>query len=461
MTADRPEPSPRDSSPRSSVVVRLLSPWVTIPFGLLLVAVAAPFIYRASRLNGVPEIEVFDVEAFLDFEVDPDAGCWPGYRRAVALAVPDTTFIAAAPSRDEFDAGYDRWDSDNEAFRRYLDANGPALEVWREAMQEEFRPRIHPRDRSFFDYGPAVIESREFVRLAVLSGQRALADGDPDQTWRWYAAALRFAGHLNQHSPSIATVCATAYASLATDPIVEWARDEAVTADDLRDARRLMAEIDAGTPPLSQSVKVEYVLVRDLLHNASPTERRRAIRELAKVDPRWIEHEPELGLRLIDHSYAHALEMSELTWHEWTLRRNNLARHLATSSRPDVLGGDELDLRMMGESKIAGTFGDKTFAGILQLSHRRRSRRLALDVVLAAELQRRETGRYPATAADFDADILTAVPDDPYAAPGVPLHYEVRDGRPYAWSIGPDGNDDGGRLDGHRNWDDVSVPSAK
>lgn len=77
----------------------------------------------------------------------------------------------------------------------------------------------------------------------------------------------------------------------------------------------------------------------------------------------------------------------------------------------------------------------------------------AWRVLLAAELHRRERGGPPASLAALVPKYLMAVPADPFSPTGAPLHFQA--GR--AWSIGPDGHDDGGTRD---LADDQGLPPA-
>ncbi|HMN95802.1 MAG TPA: hypothetical protein PKC43_12035 [Phycisphaerales bacterium] len=65
-------------------------------------------------------------------------------------------------------------------------------------------------------------------------------------------------------------------------------------------------------------------------------------------------------------------------------------------------------------------------------------------VAIALELARRERGAYPEDLAALVPDWLAAIPIDPFD--GAPLRFELRDGRPWLWSVGPDRVDDRGAL---------------
>jgi hypothetical protein len=73
------------------------------------------------------------------------------------------------------------------------------------------------------------------------------------------------------------------------------------------------------------------------------------------------------------------------------------------------------------------------------------SLRRAAAVLLAATRQRLETGTVPATIADLTAKLAPSTTDDPFAA-GEPLRMKQAEKVLLVYSVGPDGEDDGGPL---------------
>ena len=65
-------------------------------------------------------------------------------------------------------------------------------------------------------------------------------------------------------------------------------------------------------------------------------------------------------------------------------------------------------------------------------------------VALAIRLYEIDNGRRPAKLADLVPKYLPAVPDDPFDNPGQPLRYLPNAQRPILYSIGGNGQDQGG-----------------
>jgi hypothetical protein len=69
-------------------------------------------------------------------------------------------------------------------------------------------------------------------------------------------------------------------------------------------------------------------------------------------------------------------------------------------------------------------------------------------VAVAAERYRRANGRWPEALAQLVPGYLARVPADPFD--GKPLRLRRRDDGVTVYSVGPDGKDDGGRIDRQR-----------
>ena len=81
---------------------------------------------------------------------------------------------------------------------------------------------------------------------------------------------------------------------------------------------------------------------------------------------------------------------------------------------------------------------------------RSETKRDAMLVAVALELYKRRHGGWPASLDELVPGLLPEVPRDPYTGEG--LGYVVgEDGRPIVYSVGRDGDDDGGRWAAHPN----------
>jgi hypothetical protein len=69
----------------------------------------------------------------------------------------------------------------------------------------------------------------------------------------------------------------------------------------------------------------------------------------------------------------------------------------------------------------------------------------AMAILIAAERQRRRTGKWPASLKEIHPSVLPEAPMDPFT--GKPFHIEHRDGQFFIYSIGPNGKDEHGDYD--------------
>ncbi len=81
--------------------------------------------------------------------------------------------------------------------------------------------------------------------------------------------------------------------------------------------------------------------------------------------------------------------------------------------------------------------------------HRGQAELGATAILLAAERQRRRTGKWPASIEAIDRSILRELPVDPFS--GKPFHLEYRGGELVIYSIGPNGKDEHGAFDRKRS----------
>lgn len=79
-----------------------------------------------------------------------------------------------------------------------------------------------------------------------------------------------------------------------------------------------------------------------------------------------------------------------------------------------------------------------------QRTHTAALRREAVLTAIGLELHRRRAGAYPESLAELTPDLMPRVPTDLFD--GSPIRYLLREGKPVLYSVGTDGDDDGGRA---------------
>jgi hypothetical protein len=158
--------------------VWVLQPKVGLPLALLLCLAASPFVYRATRLTGLPDCgHPFDVEAFGPQEVPDAENAFVEYRKAAKL-------YKEMPSSIDDDAFYlamnEGWSEANGDVRKWVADNRACLEVWRRGTEKHDALNHQPKDVAFDTLLPVVQAARDFARLARLEGARLEEAGDLD-----------------------------------------------------------------------------------------------------------------------------------------------------------------------------------------------------------------------------------------------------------------------------------------
>jgi hypothetical protein len=90
-----------------------------------------------------------------------------------------------------------------------------------------------------------------------------------------------------------------------------------------------------------------------------------------------------------------------------------------------------------------------TMVRVVPASVRHKAQLRCAIVALAVERYRLQHGRWPDSLADLSPDLIAKIPMDPYL--GKPLRYRRLADGVVIYSVGPDGRDDGGKIDRKNN----------
>jgi hypothetical protein len=149
--------------------------------------------------------------------------------------------------------------------REFVEKSRPALETWRAASERPDALYHQPDDIAMDTLLPLIQDMTELGRLAALEGSRHEEKGELVQAWRWYRAILRTSRHVGRHGVLVERLYGANAHVVAANRILHWAADPRVDANLLRQALDDTLAADALTPPLSESLKLTYVVyTRDL-----------------------------------------------------------------------------------------------------------------------------------------------------------------------------------------------------
>jgi len=437
-----------------------LNPKVAIPLLILLVLLTAPFVYRSSQLAGLPDIgDPFDVEAFGTVEISDEENAFVEYIDATPLLV--LTAIEPHTALEKVQAA--GWSAADEDIRTLLDDNRAAMILWREGTQKPDALYHQPHTIRFDTLIPVTQGLRNFARLASLEGLRLEAEGNLTEAWEWYRAVFRCSRHSGKRGTIIERLVGVAMHAIAVEAIEKWSRDPRVSAAQLRETLEAIRADYEMTAPTSTMFKVDYLILQNSLQGLTAKEfielqggSRGVPEELLSVQL-FLKNEPEVARRVIRYAFTNILEHIDKPRHArppQTSMMKLFQTAPSTSSDKTTLSTEEI------EAWIRRSLGARTLYPSLATADdaagREEALQAALEIALAVQIYHREQGEFPEKLENLLNGILDELPADPYGKAGEMMRYR-RDPTGFTvWSVGPNGTDDGGFVDGS-GWDPKSA----
>ncbi len=412
-------------------------------------------VWQIRNLDGLPDVgDPFDVAESL---------------RPVDLPDEQNAYVVYAtahPGRFQFPKALHNvdiktltWSKAGPEVRAFVEQKRPALDQWR--VGSERRDALYHQPGQFaMDTLLGLAQDMRFLsQLAGVEGSRLEEDGAMGQAWDWYRAMLRFSRHVGRHGCLIERLIGAAVHDQATSRILQWAADPRVDARQLRRALEDTIAADALTPPLSEALKVEYLMsLRDLdelrvmVQDASlPGGKYGVLDQMVSktglaipVRRTWLRASNDVtrsrrALRLlfanwlaqVDRPAAQRARVA-IQKPVWIYADDPTAPPSARAVAPEVLANAlENNTLTRTNFELDGGY-DHRFRppaweenGALVRERRRRS---ALIVRLAAELYRREHGQLPNQAGVLVGPYLKELPEG--IAPGDPIPSGVESAKP-------------------------------
>ncbi len=218
-------------------------------------------IWQIRGLDGLPEVgDPFDVaEALRPVDLPDEKNAY-------------VVYATAHPGHFQFPKGLTTidfktltWSKAGPEVRAFVEQKRPAMDRWRVGSERPDALYHQPREFAMDTLLPLIQDMRYLAGLAGLEGSRLEDEGAMGQAWDWYRAMLRFSRLAGRHGCLIERLVGAAVHDQATGRILHWAADPRVDAKQLRQALDDTIAADALTPPLSEALKVEYLMsVRDL-----------------------------------------------------------------------------------------------------------------------------------------------------------------------------------------------------
>jgi hypothetical protein len=221
---------------------------------VLLAMIAAPPVWWATQLMGLPEIdEPVDVQAIQSFRIPDETNAFVLYRRAADRLKPPK------PSRGQVGVPINQlgpWPKDEEEARRWVEENREAMEIYRQGTERPDALDLVPA----YSGQPwtSILALRSFQMLARLEAGRLERQGDMARAWAWYRAALRSNYHIGLRGSIIVRTATQPWQADLRGRLARWAADRRTTPALLRRALDDAVACGSFTPSESDRLKAGY-----------------------------------------------------------------------------------------------------------------------------------------------------------------------------------------------------------
>jgi len=440
-------------------------PWSVWGLVVVLMLALLPFVVRAVFLSSVPAMaEPFDVAAFVGDEIPPAENAFTDYRQAVQMrqrlmqAYQQRSAVEPINQDEVYKGG---WEAADEPMRVWLEEHREALAVWRRGTEKQRALDQSPADMTFATLLTEIQEMRAFARLALVDQMRCQHEGDVDEAWRLARATYRSGGHASRRGPMIQGLVGFALHNMAAGGMQRWAEHPAVTADQLRAALVQVKADSALYESESNTLKAEYLVLRNSMTGSNwagvigpviggPLDDAIMPAPIAHGFL-WMLGEPELTVRFDRQIVANQIREVDKPLSERRKPTGSGFAMLFDTDPTVVRVPGELDANQLDRAVKTSILSKMLLPATKQFDIavlRFRGRQTALEVMLAAQAYRRDKGEFPESLDELVPQYLEAVPLDPCDSNGGRLLYR-RDSATSAvvWSVGDDGNDDGGAVE--------------
>jgi hypothetical protein len=440
--------------------------WLLVVYGLLAV-VCVGYGVRTQNLSRIPDLSPsFNLAAFRGGGPD-DA--FPLYLQASEqyeapgrqASAEVTDFVV------QLQAMYNNAGSVTPAVRAWINQNRPALELWREATE---RPAFGYQPRSERLIGSEWIDDgvgnqlttftttpiRRFDLdrgmlpwLAQYEAARLRKAGDAAGAWTWVRSLLRYSRHVGMRAGFPDRLAAVERHAAAAALAETWASDPNVDPALLRRALSDVLEVGKLTPPLSDTLKADYLealhLIRtptlglisrvagDYERNGEPalgnqpplreevrfdlgegsgTETDPYRNRLPDVRARvvfYIRHEPDTSLRLVGQVYANWLAHCDQPAKQRPETVSPFELFDAPPSRPGMMPVPALIEALEGPRVARHVISP--WSELEKELEGEQTRQAQLVVAIAALLYERERGQAPPTIRALVGSYLKEIPE--------------------------------------------------
>jgi hypothetical protein len=412
----------------------------------LLTLIIGVSVWRTRDPGDLPDVgDPFDLAlALRPVLIEDSDNAYDAY--AMARNTPSETQEEVFDATSNARQGKDdlKWSTARPGVLAFLEKNRAVLEIWREGSERPDALYHQPGEVSAQSLLTLVPEAQYHAAMAALEGSRLEEQGGMAEAWKWYRAMLRSSRLVGRHGVLAERRFGADIHELAARSILRWASDPRVDAGMLRQALDDALTADSLTWPLSEVIKLDYVVVMreldemkflpteiplpggkdGLLEHLLPAGSGGGRREIQQFRFR-ASNEIERSRRAIRLVYANwlsqvdkpAAERAPGASHRGVLiyEADQADPPAARAVAPEMLAR-AIDETLVAKLLVRVGDTDRNEAGFPSWERdgvfaRERRRRSVLLVKLAAELYRRERRQHAASAGDLLGTHLKQLPE--------------------------------------------------
>lgn len=305
--------------------------------------------------------------------------------------------------------------------QQLVERNAEALRILREGFSYEYQQTLTVFDEAALNTNTKL---RALARLLVVEGQIHAARGDKKRAVNSFLDALRLGIEPPHGAPLIGDLTGVATETIGRRAL--WEISDKLDAATARQAARRLEIIEARRQPFAQTLRNERIIGEvDVREHAQRI------------------HNPEWNQQTAMARYASFMEAeiaeAQLPYITSTQRPTStefLKDADEYAKAVDAKAANTIELLFkMNKSNINSTR--------FQIA-KSQTQNAVLTVTLALLAYKLEHGNFPASLTQLVPDCLEQIPSDPFAA-RKPLQYRVQGDKYVLYSVGPDGEDDGGQ----------------
>jgi hypothetical protein len=246
---------------------------------ILLAMVAAPALWWATQLWGLPDIgDPFDVVAFWASTIPDDRNAYVLYRQAETVLEPWEPYRKTAGNKVNMLAS---WSKAVPELRRWAEENREALALFRQGTERpDALDSLLVAQDGLGETWRRYNNLYSLQVLALLEGSRLEEQGDMAGAWGWYRAVLRAIRHIGMHATIFRRHLIQRWDGDLRSRLITWSADPRITPAVLRQALDDVIACESLAPSEIYSLKAEYVGVDSMLDGPDNMGRH--------IPPRWL-----------------------------------------------------------------------------------------------------------------------------------------------------------------------------